>query len=418
MSNQEPIHNNPTFTNSHQPAHESPVHPPKSDEQERNALRAYLARAEVRLSTMHRVAVGFISGAGLLLLLPIFFKDATLSIVRALLNYTPTLPPTAGTGGVVLLVILYLFLMFPFLLSMSIPVIALILLIKDIVRFYFTGHAPGFPDDFFNPRFALSGVAFSPDESESAKARIMIHQYGSNLINFILPHDEKKSEYFSGLIDKPRRMIIPTTRKLPRLIYQDIAEIPSGKSLDTLEDNDVIRIKSLHHGTHGDLHILPENYKDRTVKEIDRFNAALGLAGFLERPLYEEAAKSEVSLVRHAINLRRLVLRYAQALLIFLWTMGIAFAILPFLELPKRFPTLTIFAVGYLIWSLFTPFVVGLPVYWLVRLSHRPRRSAALRELRKHDDLEYFENKVRLACYFAVITSVLAVGLSVWLNFV
>src|SRR5277367_1692075 len=43
-------------------------------EQERNAMRAYLQRAEVRLSAMDRVATAFISGAGLLVLFPIFFR--------------------------------------------------------------------------------------------------------------------------------------------------------------------------------------------------------------------------------------------------------------------------------------------------------------------------------------------------------
>jgi hypothetical protein len=381
---------------------------PQTDDQERNALRAFLGRAEVRLSTMHRVAVGFISGAGLLLLLPIFFKDATLSIVRAVLGYTPTLPPTVGAGGIVFLVILYLFLLYPFILSLSIPIIALILLIKDIVRFYFTGHAPGFPDEFFNPRFALSGIAFSPDESERAKAAIMAAQYNSNLINFVLPHDEKKSEYFGELIDE-KRMIIPVSRKLPRLVKMGIAEIPSGKPFEALTENDKVLIKAPANRHSGD-------HNERTVKEIDRFNAALGLAGFLERDLYEEAAKSEVSLVRHAINLRRLVLRYAQALLIFIWTMGVTLAMLPFLELPQRFPIPSVIAVGYLIWSLCTPFVVGLPVYWLVRLSSRPMRAAALREMRKHDGLADFENKVKLMCYFSLVTSILALGLSIWLH--
>jgi hypothetical protein len=410
----------PTFDSDQQPAEASPSATPqasKIDDQERNAMRGYLQRAEVRLSTMHRVAVGFISGAGLLLLLPIFFKDAILSIMRALLNYTPILPSSVGTGGLVLMVMLYGFVLYPFLLSLSIPIVALILLIKDIVRFYFTGNTPGFPDEFFNPRFALSGIAFSPDESETAKTKIMLYQYHSNLINFVLPHDEKKSKYYSALIDEERH-IIPATRKLPLLKKRGILEIPSDKTLSTLHENDLVRVRgSFQQSENGHMQPHIDGYKERTVKDIDRFNAALGLAGFLERSLHEEVAKSEVSLVRHAINLRRLVLRYAQALLIFIWTMGVMFALLPFLELPNRFPTLIVLAIGYLIWSLFTPLVVGLPILWLVRLSQPEQRSVALRELRKRDGLENFENKVKLVCYFALITSILAVGLSIWLQF-
>jgi hypothetical protein len=43
---------------------------PKSSESDLQEYRAYLQRAETRLSTLHRVAGAFISGAGLLTLLP------------------------------------------------------------------------------------------------------------------------------------------------------------------------------------------------------------------------------------------------------------------------------------------------------------------------------------------------------------
>lgn len=38
---------------------------------ERAAARAFVARCEVRLSTFHRIAVGMLSGAGLLVVLPV-----------------------------------------------------------------------------------------------------------------------------------------------------------------------------------------------------------------------------------------------------------------------------------------------------------------------------------------------------------
>ena len=38
---------------------------------ERAATRAFVARCEVRLSTLHRIAVGMLSGAGLLVVLPV-----------------------------------------------------------------------------------------------------------------------------------------------------------------------------------------------------------------------------------------------------------------------------------------------------------------------------------------------------------
>ncbi len=42
--------------------------------EEHAAMRAYLQRAEVRLSTMHRVAGVLLNGAGLLFLFPVLLK--------------------------------------------------------------------------------------------------------------------------------------------------------------------------------------------------------------------------------------------------------------------------------------------------------------------------------------------------------
>jgi hypothetical protein len=382
---------------------------PPLSEQERNAMRSYIQRAEVRLSTMHRVAVGFISGAGLLFLFPVFFKDAILLIIRELLNYQPPAPPIAGTGGIAVIVAMYLCVLYPLGLSLGIPAIALVVLIKDIVRFYFSGHTSGYPEDFFNPRFILSGVGFSPDESESVKNRVMAHQYGSDLINFVLPHDEKKSAYFSDLLD-PELRIVPKSRKITRLVERGVVSLPNVKSVTALGPDDVVCIEG-----NGDAARI--SHPERRVKEIDRFNAALGLAGFLDRPLHEEVAKSEVSLVRHSLNLRRLVLRYAQALLIFVWTMTVSFAMLPFVQdTHHRFPTLTVYAVGYTIWSMVMPFVVQLPIYWLVRLSDEKIRRSAVEDLQRRDSVESFEKQVKLACFISLATSLAAVGLSLWLH--
>src|SRR5688572_18237732 len=53
---------------------------------ERNAMRAYLARTEVRNSTLHRIAIGFVSGAGLMILIPVFFKEIIDGIILVLLR--------------------------------------------------------------------------------------------------------------------------------------------------------------------------------------------------------------------------------------------------------------------------------------------------------------------------------------------
>jgi len=388
--------------------------PPKFSPDERNAMRGYLQRSEVRLSTMHRVAVGFLSGAGLLFLLPVFLKDGVLAVIHAILDYSPALSISSGIEQTTGTLIIYLCLLYPFLLSLGIPAVALLLLLKDIVRFYFVGHPPSFPEKLFNPRFILTGIAFSPDESEEVKARVLRYQYGTDLINFVISHADAQSSYYHDVIDKPDRMIVPYTRKLPKLIKLDVVEIPSEKPLDDLEDADLVRV----HGTYpnGDdaETVLHAAYVDRTLKEIDGFNAALGLAGFIDRSLYQEVAKTEVSLVRHALKLRRLVLRYFQALLILIWTSVITFLMLPFLQDERgRFPILLVFAIAYFIWAAFAPFIVQLPLTWLASSSKPEVRRKGVRLFRKSDAIQRFGTLTRRFCFFALFTSISALVLEI-----
>src|SRR5215207_2800306 len=63
-----------------------PVEPHVYTTDERNAMRAYLARTEVRNSTLHRIAIGFVSGAGLMILIPVFFKEIIDGIILVLLR--------------------------------------------------------------------------------------------------------------------------------------------------------------------------------------------------------------------------------------------------------------------------------------------------------------------------------------------
>ncbi|MAS37217.1 MAG: hypothetical protein CL610_24665 [Anaerolineaceae bacterium] len=387
-------------------------HHPHFTTDERNAMRSYLQRGEVRLSTMHRIAVGFLSGAGLLLLLPIFLKDGVLSIISAILAYTPNLPGGSGLVPTLALVVVYLCLLYPFVLSLSIPGVALLLLLKDIIRFYFVAHPPNFPEDLFNPRFTMTGIAFSPDESEEAKARILRYQYGTDLLNFIVSPADARSGYYYDLIDKPHRMIVPRTRKLPKLIQMDVVDIPSDKPLDVLADEDVVRVHGTYPNGAEPEPVLPAEHVNRTVKEIDGFNAALGLAGFIERSLYQEVAKTEVSLVRHTLKLRRLVLRYFQALLILIWTSVVTFLMLPFLEVEnRRFPVLVVFAVAYFVWAALAPVVVQLPLTWLMN-SFKPSASPkGVRQFQKSDSIQRFSRLTQRLCYVALLTAVVALVL-------
>jgi len=180
-------------------------------------MRAYLQRAEVRLSAMDRVATAFISGAGLLVLFPIFFSQAIAGLVGTF---------ALSRGSLAQMVLLFI----PFSFSIGLPLYALYCLLRDLTLFYFVGHSPGFPTELFNPRFVFSGVAFSPDESPKVRKEVTLYEYGSDLIDFVLPFGEPQAEYCDKVIASTREQIIPAERMTEALELQGIIERQPGSN--------------------------------------------------------------------------------------------------------------------------------------------------------------------------------------------
>lgn len=324
---------------------------------ERNAMRAYLARTEVRNSTLHRIAIGFVSGAGLMVLIPVFFKEIIDGIILVLLrNIDRVFIPNMTSTDVVMALAMYGMVIYPLIISLALPIYALYMLLQDIVHFYFSVYAPGFAEGLMNPTFSLGGLAFSPDESPHAKREVMRHQYSrSEYMRYLMPFSRHRRElYFDHLLEETGGKIIPESRRLEHLKAQGL---------------------------------LPPDVDEHLTNQ---FNTALGIARVFDRNLVEEVAYQEMALVRNVMYLRRLVLRYVKALLLFVWTMMISFIMMPFLQEP-RLPSFVVLSAGYLVWSLLAPGVMGLPMRWVYR--HRTRDSI---ETQKQIDLQlqYLEYRV------------------------
>ncbi|MCB0995997.1 MAG: hypothetical protein KDB21_12950 [Acidimicrobiales bacterium] len=146
---------------------------------ERAAARAFVARCEVRLSTFHRIAVGLLSGAGLLVVLPVVARDSVSGVLRSLL--------IQGVGvadvGLVIAVVAML----------AVPVIALWSLFADLTRFYFhANHLGGDGRDMFTPRFTLTSLQLPADElGASAKERLDAHRSDPRIVELLVPPNER-----------------------------------------------------------------------------------------------------------------------------------------------------------------------------------------------------------------------------------
>jgi hypothetical protein len=324
---------------------------------ERNAMRAYLQRTEVRNSTLHRIAIGFVSGAGLMILIPVFFKEIIDGIILVLLhNIDRVFIPNMTGVDVIVALAMYGMVVYPLIVSLALPIYALYALLQDIVHFYFSVYAPGFSEGLMTPTFSLGGLAFSPDEAPEAKREVMRFQYSRREhMRYLMPFSRQRRElYFDHLFEETEGRIIPESRRLERLKAEGI---------------------------------LPPDADEHL---INQFNTALGITRVFDRPLIEEVAYQEMAIVRNVMYLRRLVLRYIKALLLFVWTMIVSFVMMPFLQEP-RLPSFVILSAGYLVWSLLAPGIMGLPVRWMYR--HRTRDRI---DTQKQIDLQlkYLEYRV------------------------
>ncbi len=115
------------------------------DPEDRAAIRTFLQRCEVRLSTIHRVATALLSGAGLLVLLPAVERDSVVVVLRALLSGRPDAAHLLLVAAVAA--------------SLAVPFTALWLVVRDLTQFYFhANHIRRGAAEAFAPRFTLTAL--------------------------------------------------------------------------------------------------------------------------------------------------------------------------------------------------------------------------------------------------------------------
>lgn len=146
---------------------------------ERAAMRAYLQRCEVRLSTVHRVATALLSGAGILVLLPAVERDTVLQVIRALLA-----GPVSWSRGLLLAAVV---------LSIVLALVVLWLVIIELTRFYFhANHVMHADGEVFSPRFTLTGLRFPSDEFDAATDALYADRHNDpDTVRLLVPGNER-----------------------------------------------------------------------------------------------------------------------------------------------------------------------------------------------------------------------------------
>lgn len=276
---------------------------PELTADEQAAIRAYLQRSEVRLSTVHRVASALLSGAGLMVLLPAVERDAVEGVLRALV--TGPFDPAKALLTVATV------------LSLVVPFVALWLVLRDLAQFYFHAnhvrHDAG--GEAFTPRFTLTGLLLPLGELSPTAARAL--------------DQERASDSAVGVL-------VPANDAARRNIDRRVA-------------------------AYGGLGVAQDG-TDRA-----RAEALLELAASHPRTLLDEVAKVENGMARHVLRIQMIVLRYVKALLALLTTALAVFAAAGIVGGGQSLETGTeLWLAGvYLVWAPVVIVAVATPVRWL-----------------------------------------------------
>lgn len=242
-----------------------------TDAESRAAMRAYLQRCEVRLSTLHRIGQALLGGSALILLLPLFLRDVVprmMTVLIALYDAHQHWLPICSMGLAAGLVIL-------------LPIPSIFLLVGDLLGFYFTsntfgsqGSGPNSPKrTIFNPRFIIPALGFNNDELSV----------------------ETRDQLTKGRDDEwTRALLVP--RSLDDGGWRD--------RFDT-RNYDVWGIV-IAEGAEGDGERLRQSFR---LAGINR-----------DRTLAKDVARTEALLARHVLFVRTAVLRYSKALLLLIAT--------------------------------------------------------------------------------------------------
>ncbi|MEZ5242230.1 MAG: hypothetical protein R2696_10890 [Microthrixaceae bacterium] len=156
---------------------------------ERAAIRAYLQRSEVRLSTIHRTATALLSGAGVLVLLPAVGRDSVVNVMSGLLSSAND-PMHVALAALVVL-------------TLALALIVIWLLLLELTRFYFhANHFTSARGTTFTPRFTLTSLHLPVDElGDVAGADLLRRRNDPANIELLVPANDAARRHIDAQVD-------------------------------------------------------------------------------------------------------------------------------------------------------------------------------------------------------------------------
>ena len=337
---------------------------------ERAAVRAYLQRGEVRLSTVHRVATALLSGAGLMVLLPVVGRDAVVDVARHLLS---------GSFGLdrVLLGLATLG-------AWTVPVLSLLLMLRELTGFYFhANHISG----TFAPRFTLTGLRLPRDELGPAASKALDRERARvRAVELVVADNEPARAEIDERIAAYGGLGVVPPEPDERLEEEPDGAAPEARNPDSMA----------------------------SPADLRRAQGLLALAASQPRDLLDEVAKVEHGMVRNVLGIQVIVLRYVKALLALLTTALAVFASAAVVEGKVELTAIEhAWMAGVLVvWAPAVIWAVSAPVRWLDHLLRSEEAAhSAVAEDRSLTQIEDITVRIAVASFVAALV-VLALALT------
>jgi len=246
-------------------------------------LRDFISRGESRISTLQRIAGVFVTGAGLLIILPLLLKDYLPKVMSVIYesNYIVENLP--------LKIILYAAL---FIVGF-IPLYALYQVMIGIAQFYFIKRKIG---KYSYLRFYLTGITLPDDEFAEGNGEL------------------RKKDFVQGQFDSAENIDL-LKKYLGHFSKSDLKNFLYGKNLT---EGKLIPPKRTI-GAEGEEYFKGSAESINANKEkIDILHTIYGLAGYADINIADMVFDIETAIVRQTFYLRRLILMYIKAFLMML----------------------------------------------------------------------------------------------------
>ena len=267
-----------------------------------------------------------------MVLLPTVGRDAVVEVLRHLVTGAVDAPRVLLAASV--------------LLALSVPLVSLMVLLRDLTGFYFhANHISTADGDTFTPRFTLTGLRLPADELGPDARRALDEQRSSaQAVELLVPDNDASRARMDIRIAAYGGLGVDRRGDLGQLADADPPADPGGP-----------------HGCGAALGAKA------TEGDLARAEAMFALAASRDRTMLEEVAKVEHGMVRHVLRIQMIVLRYVKALLALLTTALAVFAAAAVVEGKRSLGQLDVawLAAIQMAWAPLAIVAVATPVRWL-----------------------------------------------------